>query len=90
MQRDFAGVMFYVYIIRSGEQRYIGFTTDLRRRLKEHNSGESKYTKRYRDWQVLYYEAHTNELDARRREKYLKTSGGKIALSNMLKEALHE
>jgi putative endonuclease len=89
-QRDFVRIMFYVYVIVSGKEKYIGFTKDLVRRLSEHNSGKSTYTKRHKDWRVLYYEAHTNEDDARRRERYLKTSSGQQSLRNMLKGALYE
>jgi predicted GIY-YIG superfamily endonuclease len=39
---------------------------------------------------LIYYEAHTNEVDARRREKYLKTTQGDKALHRMLKEKLME
>lgn len=87
-QRDFV-IMFYVYVLQSKSGRYIGFMTDLKRRINEHNTGQSTYTKRD-VWELLYYEAHTNETDARRRERYLKTSSGHMALSKMLKEALGE
>jgi putative endonuclease len=82
--------MFYVYVIRSGERLYIGYTHDLKRRLQEHNTGKSLYTKRYKNWGIIYYEAHTNEQDALRREKYFKTSTGKVSLKRMIREALDE
>ena len=46
----------YVYLIRSESepnQRYIGLTTDLSRRLEEHNAGKSKHTSKYVPWRVV-------------------------------------
>lgn len=82
--------MFYVYVLRSKKDRlnYIGFTVDLQRRFKEHNDGKSKSTAPRRPFELLYYEAHTSESDARRREKYLKTSKGKASLKQILRCAL--
>ncbi|KKW02929.1 MAG: hypothetical protein UY37_C0009G0003 [Candidatus Beckwithbacteria bacterium GW2011_GWC2_49_11] len=39
--------MYYVYVIKSykNERHYIGHTNNLKRRIHEHNSGQSKYTK---------------------------------------------
>jgi putative endonuclease len=65
---------------------YIGSTDDLKRRLKEHNSGKSAYTKKYMPWDIIYYEAHTIKSDATRREKYFKTTQGHLAISRMLTE----
>ena len=39
--------MYYVYLLRSAnfsDQTYIGFTADLKVRLRAHNAGESKHT----------------------------------------------
>ena len=33
---------------------YVGMTANLERRLKEHNSGKSLYTKRFKPWKVIY------------------------------------
>lgn len=65
---------------------YIGNTNDLKRRFKEHNSGKSAYTKKFLPWDLIYYEAHMNKQDASRREKYLKTTQGHLAIKRMLKE----
>jgi putative endonuclease len=82
----------YVYVLRSLKTggHYTGFTHDLRKRFAEHNSGLSRYTKPYVPWEILYYEAHRNEKDARHREKYLKTTAGRNALHKMLHEQLTE
>ena len=85
-------MFYYVYTIESMENGnlYIGYTTDLKRRLKEHNLGLNFSTKPYRPWRVVYYEACLNEQDAKRREKYLKTNHGARLLKRRLKEYLYE
>jgi len=58
--------MYYVYVIKGKYKNgdlYIGYTFDLRRRLKEHNIDTEN---------VVYYEAYKNEGDARKRELQLK------------------
>jgi len=81
-------MFYYVYVLQSlkNQSLYIGYTKDLRQRLKRQNSGGNSYTKKYMPWQLIHYEAYLNEQDARRREKYLKTSQGSRLLKRMLKE----
>ena len=78
----------YVYIIQSLKNKslYVGYTRDLIKRLDQHNNGNSTYTKKYIPWQLIHYEAYRNEIDAKRREKYLKTNQGSRLLKRMLKE----
>lgn len=66
--------MFYVYILKSlkDELLYTGSTNDLRRRFKEHNSGKVFSTKLRKPFILIYYEAYSNEKDARMREHNLK------------------
>ena len=82
--------MFYVYILQSLKDKklYIGYSSDLKRRLKEHKTGGSKSTKSRLPFRLIYYEAHFSPKDARRREKYFKTDKGKSTLKQMLREAL--
>jgi putative endonuclease len=67
---------------------YIGFTNDLKRRLKEHNSGKNISTKSRLPLKLIYYESHLSKVDADRREKYFKTTKGKSTLRQMLRESL--
>ncbi|PIS13399.1 MAG: excinuclease ABC subunit C [Candidatus Tagabacteria bacterium CG09_land_8_20_14_0_10_41_14] len=82
--------MFYVYVLKSSIDRkwYTGNTNDLRKRLRQHNSGQSTWTKRGIPWELIYYEACLNEEDARSRELYLKSGMGKRYLKNRLKRFL--
>lgn len=83
--------MFYIYVLESAqkEELYFGFTHDLKRRLTEHNQKLSPSTKRYAPWKIIYYEACLTESDAKRREKYLKTTQGKRMLRKRLKDYFH-
>jgi putative endonuclease len=67
---------------------YVGYTSDLKSRLSEHNQGLNLSTKRYMPWKIIYYEACLNEEDAKRRERYFKTTQGRRSLRLRLKEYL--
>ena len=66
--------MFYTYVMKSTKDNdlYIGSTNDLRRRLKEHNSGSVRSTRSRITFELIYYEAYRSEKDARAREQNLK------------------
>ncbi len=70
--------MFYVYLLQHSETHeiYIGFTADLKRRVREHNAKGSKFTTRKSgQWVLRYYEAYASEKDALKRERKLKEHG---------------
>jgi predicted GIY-YIG superfamily endonuclease len=58
--------VFYVYVLRSESDSgfYIGFSTNLRARLRQHQDGESLATKSRGPWKLIYYEAYTEREDA--------------------------
>ncbi len=62
--------MYYVYILKhpSEDRIYIGFSTDLKGRMKRHRTEHPK-------WRLAYYEAYASERDARTRERRLKQFG---------------
>lgn len=66
--------MFYVYVIRSTKKKYyyIGYTSDLRKRLKEHNCGKTKSIRHLTSFDLVYYEAYNSDALARKREVNLK------------------
>lgn len=66
--------MFYVYIIQSlkNNRYYIGSTNDYTRRLKEHNSGKSRYTKLTKPFKLVYLEKFSTLKETRQREFELK------------------
>ena len=67
---------------------YIGFSTDLRKRLSEHKRGASFATKSRGPWKLIYYEAYTEREDAEGREKYLKSGAGRRFLRSQLQRYL--
>jgi putative endonuclease len=71
--------MYIVYAIVSKKDRqiYVGFTANIERRVKEHNSGNTFSTKAFRPWQLLYTETASDRIEARKKEKYLKSGVGK-------------
>jgi len=81
---------YYVYVLLSEKdnQFYTGYTSDLERRLREHNEGKVASTRRRRPFRLVYWEGCLNQQDATRREKYLKTAWGKRYIKNRLQNYL--
>lgn len=79
-------MFYYTYTLKSEKDGkfYTGYTSDLRKRLKQHNEGKSTYTKGRGPFQLIYYEACLSEEHARSRELYLKSGMGKRYLKNRL------
>jgi putative endonuclease len=82
--------MFYVYILRSFKNKdiYIGYSSDLKERIKYHNSGNVRATKDNLPWELIYYEAYKGKFDATKREKQLKNHRAKEDLKLQLKNSL--
>ena len=78
---------FVVYVLESlgCTQRYVGYTKDLKARLGMHQQGRVFSTNRYKPWKLIYAEMCTDKEDALRRERYLKTTGGRRFLAKRLK-----
>jgi putative endonuclease len=80
-EADFPESMYKVYILVSvsnPKKKYVGLTTrELKERLKEHNSGDSYWTKRFKPWKVVYYEMFYCKQCAEYREKFLKSGIGR-------------
>lgn len=85
--------MHYVYILKSlkSHKLYYGFTSDLIRRISEHNAGKNISTKPYIPYELVYYEAYKNKQDAEDRERQLKKFGqGIYRLKGRLKRSLQD
>ena len=77
--------MFYAYAIFSLEWHYIyvGLTNDIERRFTEHQNGTNKTTKPYRPYKLIYTEEFDTRIEAREKEKYLKSGVGKEFLKSL-------
>ena len=82
--------MYYVYVLISKKDRklYIGYTDDLKRRIKLHNDGKVESTRFRIPFELVYCEASKNKSDAVRREKYLKSTYGHRYIYNRIKNHL--
>jgi putative endonuclease len=78
--------MCYVYLLESLKDGdwYTGYTTNLKDRFLRHNSGKVASTKNRRPFKLIYYECYANRLDAKKREKFLKSGSGKNFLRKQL------
>jgi len=78
--------MYFVYLLEisgiKGKNFYIGYSSDLKRRLQEHKNNLVKTTK-FRDPKLIYYECYNEKSLAMTREKNLKNSGS--AYNGLLK-----
>ena len=72
-------VMSIVYVLYSFkfDRYYVGMTDNLDRRLFQHNNGMNTSTKSFIPWEVVHKEEYSSRLEARNREKYLKTAAGR-------------
>ena len=64
----------YVYLLRSRKDNmfYLGWTTNLLRRLGEHNEGLNRSTKSRRPFKLVYFETYSSANEAKKRERTLK------------------
>tara|TARA_R110000772_G_C13165149_1_gene426394 strand:+ start:86 stop:382 length:297 start_codon:yes stop_codon:yes gene_type:complete len=77
--------MYYVYALSSLRRNYIyvGMTSDVKRRMTEHNVGKEKTTRPYLPFRLLYIESCENRIESRKREKYWKSGTYKICHRNI-------
>jgi putative endonuclease len=69
---------YYLYILKSlrDGKHYTGISSNVASRLAQHNSGKAKSTSHRRPFILIYTEKFNSRLDARDREKYLKSYRG--------------
>ena len=76
---------YYCYILYSPAtgRTYIGISSDVEKRLKEHNAGRSGYSKKYKPWVLISTESYKDRQEARVREKYFKSSTGRKKIAKL-------
>jgi len=75
--------MKYVYVLASNSapnQTYVGVTSDIERRLAEHNGGRCRHTSKYIPWTCLVALRFASDAKADAFERYLKTGSGRAFL----------
>lgn len=79
--------MYYFYVLKfiKNGKLYYGFTNNLKRRISDHKSGQSDFTSKNGEFELIFYEAYKNKLDAQEAEKYFKTGHGREVLRGKLK-----
>lgn len=84
-------IRYYVYVLKSlkDNKLYIGFTTNLKKRLQEHARGDVKSTENRGYKKLIHYEYFINETDAKAREKFLKSGAGHEQIRQFLKRTLN-
>lgn len=78
--------MYFVYVLKSRKdhKNYYGLTKDVGKRLKEHNSGQTKSTKDRIPFDLVYFEKVDTLIEARKKEKYFKTGFGRKYIERKL------
>jgi putative endonuclease len=79
--------MFYIYVLHrlADHGLYIGFSTNLKKRIAEHEGGASFATKHRKPWKLIYYGAYVDRQDTEGRERYLKSGAGRRVLRRQLR-----
>jgi putative endonuclease len=74
-----SGMEYAIYILKSfkDDNLYIGCTSDLQKRLREHNSGRVGSTKNRRPLKLIFFEKYSDKYEAYNKEKFYKTARGK-------------
>ena len=80
-------MVYSVYVLRSTKtgRLYTGFTSDLGRRLVQHDVGITKSTRNRGPWELVHEEQFATRGEAMRRERYLKAGQGREELKRILK-----
>ena len=78
--------MWFAYALRSGADGgfYIGMSSNFERQVKEHNAGYGRSTQSRVPFEVVYVERCDSRLEARKREKFLKSRIGREFLKTVV------
>ena len=81
---------YFVYVLASEKKKnwyYVGSTSDLKQRFKEHTLGKTQSTKGFRPLRIIYSEEYISREEAVNREKYLKSGFGREEKKNIMQNS---
>ncbi len=81
--------MYYAYILINFDhtKTYTGWTSDIQRRLSEHNSGKNKSSKAYGPYSLVHFEEFQSIKEAMAREKFYKTTSGRRKIKQIIAQS---
>ncbi len=84
--------MYYVYILYSKVRNryYVGYSSDVSKRLERHNSGSTRSTKSGIPWELVYYEEYKNKTEALKREREIKKKKSRKYIECLIAEGRPE
>jgi putative endonuclease len=76
---------YIVYVLKSikTNKKYVGYTSDIKRRLSEHNRSNTFFDRINKPFEIIYTETFYSKVDATKREKYLKSGIGRKELKKI-------
>jgi putative endonuclease len=82
--------MYSTYILWSEklQKYYVGHTDNLSRRITEHNTGKSTYTKLGKPWSLAYHEEFTTKAEAMGREREIKHRKSRRYIESIINRAI--
>lgn len=81
---------YFVYILISEIRigwSYVGSTSNLEQRMRDHNSGKTLSTKALRPLKIVYFERYPSKEAAYKRELFLKSGIGREEKRRILKHS---
>ena len=74
------------YVLKSIDHNYLytGLTSNLKNRFLRHNSGREKTTRPYRPFEIIFTETFSTRIEARQKEKYLKSGFGREFIKSLM------
>jgi putative endonuclease len=85
-------MIYFVYVLISLKDKkfYIGYTSDLKRRIFQHNQGKTDSLKNRGPLKLIYFEGFVNKKDAQEKEKFYKSGRGHEVLKKILENTLKD
>ena len=82
---------YFLYILFSDklDGYYIGYSNNLKERLKKHLTNHKGYTAKAKDWRIVYTEEFSSKSEAYARERKIKAWKSKIKIKELINSNNH-